>query len=132
MGEIIGLIGILGWAMNLTITWQGFNRIKAVYYANVSISIVLAIAGIVLFPKKIADEVNSNVAGILFIPLLFVILHIIMSRAYNYLYGFPADPGTYMSNQAKYSNRKLNFLDHLVIIIPAMLSFLIGIMIARL
>ena len=131
LGRIIGIIGIYAWAGSMVIAWQGFNKNKLVLYSNVVVAFVLFIGGLVLYPKKLANGINSNAAGVLFTPMLFMILHYLSGRAYYFLYGFPPDSGVYTSNTAKGTNRKLNFFDHVVVFLPAVLSLTIGITLSR-
>ena len=131
MASNIILISVIAWSLNVVVTWQGFNRIKVINYSNVALAVVLAIWGIVLYPENIAHKTSSNIAGVLFTPLTFVILYLMMSRIYFFLYGFSPEPNIYMTNKGKHTNRQLNLFDHLVILIPTLLSFLIGFEISR-
>lgn len=131
MEENIVLISIIVWSANVVITWQGFNRNKIINYSNVLVAIILCIWGFILYPRNIQYEINSNIAGVLFTPLIFVIVHLIMSKLYYFLYGFLPEPNVYMTNRGKFSSRKLNFFDHLVILIPTITSLMIGILISR-
>jgi len=131
MGENILIISLIAWSANIVITWQGFNRIKLINYTNVFVAIILFIWGVLLYPQNISHEINLNIAGFLFTPIIFVTVHLVMGKLYYFLYGFPPEPNVYMTNRGKYSKRKLIFFDHLVIIIPIIISLTLGVIISR-
>jgi len=119
-------IGLLLWSAFVIILWSDFHKVKFLNIFLLLTSILLAFGGISIYSENIPYRSYSNIAGVLFSPILFLTIHFIMRKIYYSLYGFEPSSNIYMTNNATNSNRKLNISDHLVILVPTLLSFYLG------
>ena len=116
------IISSISWTVILAFIWTGSIR----YTTS---KIVAIITSLLPLCYEIHLSLPWNAAGLYFInsyfwlsPLILLTTHHLFSKGYEYVYGMRSDPGIWMTNRAKYMNRKLNIGNHLVIIVPVLIS----------
>lgn len=124
-GELVFKIGFLFWMIPFCLILLGKFRNPNVIWGLFIISLLFSIYGIYIFDNGITFGNNKNAAGILFGPLVYILLNALMRHGFIKAYGFEPDIPHY-SKYSRIDNRKLNLFDVLVFFIPTFVSVLVA------
>jgi len=129
-GELLGNIGIIFWCIMIFLIFFGYSRNNTVLVFYFIGALILTILGLGIFNERISWSGNSNVAGILFAPLMYLTFYVLLRNLYKRAYKFEPDFVPHW-NYSHRDGRKLNIFDFIVYLLPTLFSFFISLFISR-
>ncbi len=129
-GDILELIGV-GYLLILfmggNFGWLRSNSRLAVHFV---IACAFFVLGVKYYGLNLSSFGNENGAGFLFGPIIFVVLYASLRAFYKKIFSFEPDMVAY-SGYSTRDQRRLNFLDYVVFLVPTVLSILISLLLAN-
>ncbi len=129
-GQILANIGTAYWGLLfLSVLW-GWLRNNKILFIHLVFSSLILYFGVKYLPLNLPCQGNSNGAGFLFGPIVFVISYALLRMFYKKAFKREPDMRAYSSYSIR-DNRRLNSFDYLTFFIPVMLSAIINLMLAN-
>ena len=123
--QIVEYIGIGYWGILFISVCWGLLRNDKYLIIQFVLSLAALYYGLKYYPMELQTQGNSNAAGFLFSPIVFVSSYALLRIGYKKIYKFEPDLEAY-SNFSNRDKRGLNFLDYVTSITPMVLSIVIG------
>ena len=129
-GQILANIGMAHWAILFLSVFWGFLRNNKAIIIQFILSCLLLYLGIKYYPLGLPSKGNSNGAGFLFGPIIFITLYTLLRMFYKKVYNMEPDIEAY-SRYSSRDQRGLNFLDYVTAFVPFMTSAIIIIILSN-
>jgi len=129
-GQVLANIGMVHWGLLFICVSWGLLRNNIVILVNFIISCILFYLGLKYFSLELPCKGNSNGAGFLFGPIIFIILYASLRAFYKKVYKMEPDIEAY-SGYSSRDKRGLNFLDYTTALVPILASAIVSIILAN-
>jgi len=122
-GAMITIIGFAFWFVPMILIHLGKLRNAKSLSILVATNLLLLTYGIFILDECISYVGNKNVARVLFCPFIYTSLFALLRRAFQKVYELEPDLAHY-SKYSRFDNRKINFFDGVVFLLPILASIL--------
>ncbi len=122
-GAMLTIIGFAFWFGPMVLIHLGKLRNANSLSILLVIHLLLLAYGIFILDECISYASNNNVARVLFCPFIYISLFALLRMIFWKVYELEPDMAHY-SRYSRFDNRKINFFDGVVFLLPILVSIL--------